>query len=235
MVSSAWRLLGVVAAGAVVAQAFHPAGSAIVGHRGRLPLRSHRRWVGRNAGEDASDEPFSLPPRSHAQRVAELVERDLIEAILTDENAAVRKLWDHWSIEEGPDARRRLVETDEMIAIGQLDQAVEKLEALATEFPAWAEPINRKATILYMQGEYDASIELCRRVIVLKPWHFGALSGLVMCQSRLGSISQVQESSSRAMPPPGQFSDSKGNTYEPRRAWVETMLREIDMRQQLGV
>ena len=38
--------------------------------------------------------------------------------------------------------------------------------------------------ILFLQGRYDDSVEMCLKVLELKPWHFGALSGIVMCYSR---------------------------------------------------
>ena len=52
---------------------------------------------------------------------------------------------------------------------------------LMDHYPAWAEAINKLATVLYLQGKPEASIELCRQVVALKPDHFGAWNGLALC------------------------------------------------------
>ena len=49
------------------------------------------------------------------------------------------------------------------------------------------------ATILFLQGNYEESVELCLKVLDLKPWHFGALSGIVMCYSRLGNAEEMNK------------------------------------------
>jgi hypothetical protein len=44
---------------------------------------------------------------------------------------------------------------------------------------AFADPLAISAT-LYMQGRMDEAETLCKIVLSVKPWHFGALSGIVM-------------------------------------------------------
>ena len=95
------------------------------------------------------------------------------------------------------------------------------LLALMSRYPLWAEPINRLATLRYLQRRFAESVELCERVLALKPWHFGALSGIVMCYEELGDREAAKRWAAEALP--------RRRTAE-RDAWVARMLSVIDGR-----
>ena len=66
------------------------------------------------------------------------------DEIMAREKAAQQaQLWQHWYEEEGDAARSALV---------QAEGDAPALTALMDEYPDWAEPVNRLATLLYMQG-----------------------------------------------------------------------------------
>ena len=101
---------------------------------------------------------------------------------LRDETPIVRSfaeqaLWLVWS-RSGDAAVDRLMERgiEEM-------QAERHREAIATfsdairRRPAFAEGWNKRATVLYLAGEYRRSLADCDEVVKRKPRHFGALSG----------------------------------------------------------
>ena len=52
---------------------------------------------------------------------------------------------------------------------------------------------NKQATVLYLQGRLEESIQLCRRVAALKPDHFGAWNGLALCAIHLESWEEAFE------------------------------------------
>ena len=64
---------------------------------------------------------------------------------------------------------------------GDLPLAFRTFSAVMQSYPGWAEPINKLATVLYLQNKPEASIALCRDVVALKPDHFGAWNGLALC------------------------------------------------------
>src|SRR3954469_12601273 len=118
-------------------------------------------WIGRNgAGADA----------------APLYER------LRDESPMVRSfaeqaLWMLWS-RSGDEAVDRLLERgiDEMQS-GRQTEAITTFSEVIRRKPAFAEGWNKRATALYLSGEYQRSLADCAEVIKRNPRHFGALSG----------------------------------------------------------
>lgn len=101
---------------------------------------------------------------------------------LFDESPMVRgiaeqALWLLWtrSGDKGIDA---LMETaaDQMQA-HQFQEAVATLSEVIQRKPAFAEGWNRRATVLYLAGEYGKSLADCDEVMKRNPQHFGALAG----------------------------------------------------------
>ena len=80
----------------------------------------------------------------------------------------------------------------------------------------FAEPVNRLATLLYLQGRLEESRALCETVLAVKPWHFGASSGMVMVCAGLGDPNAARQWASRRLPPIQPTGSNKR-----RRQWVE--------------
>ena len=69
---------------------------------------------------------------------------------------------------------------------GRHNLALNQFELLVKHEPKFAEGWNKRATVLYVMGKFQSSIEDIKRVLALEPRHFGALSGLGMCYEALG-------------------------------------------------
>jgi len=149
-------------------------------------------------------------------------ERELIAALDEDWPAherAQNELWNHWFSEEGEEA---------MEALKAADGNDSALKELMEAHPDWAEPANRLATLRYMEGDFEESITLCLRVLRAKPWHFGALSGIVMCYAKLSEeanvlrrgdlVAEANRWAKEAMPQPGPR----------RKEWVQNMVTKLD-------
>ena len=75
---------------------------------------------------------------------------------------------------------------------GEFTKAISLFSTVIKIDPEFSEGWNKRATVLFLVGEYDSSIEDIGRTLELEPRHFGALSGL-------GQIYDIQESESGAL------------------------------------
>ncbi|KAJ1456049.1 hypothetical protein M885DRAFT_518455 [Pelagophyceae sp. CCMP2097] len=156
------------------------------------------------AGGDAAP---AEPKISGTRKRLRLKERELIQqigdaALVEDVELATGLLWQFWFTEYGQANCVLLQEVDALLAAGPLswDEAARRGERLSVEMPDWAEPLNRLATLRYLQGAFQDSVALCERVLALKPHHFGAASGIVMCHRRLGDNAAAGKWAQRALP-----------------------------------
>ena len=68
----------------------------------------------------------------------------------------------------------------------QFDVALKLLDAVIKLHPDYIEGWNRRATLYYMQNDYQHSLEDIEQILVREPRHFGALAGLGMIMQELG-------------------------------------------------
>jgi tetratricopeptide (TPR) repeat protein len=126
-----------------------------------------------------------LPPASPLttiERERRQAEIQLL-AQLAEGDDSVADLWMLWFGERGSEAAKKLARAEELTNESPLawKQAEDTLRDLIQEYGVyWVEPVNRLATLYYMQGRLDEAETLCQIVLAVKPWHFGALSGIVM-------------------------------------------------------
>ena len=98
---------------------------------------------------------------------------------------ATAGVWECWLNEEGPDAREQIDQGIEIMEQGDLFTAERVFRNLSRQFPGWAEPINKQATVLYRRNQAERSLDLCELVVEMKPRHFGAWHGMALCAVRL--------------------------------------------------
>ena len=131
-----------------------------------------------------------------AQRLSELRAEPALTDCLSAPNdittqLATAALWECWLNERGPDARREMDRATELMNDGRLEAALEIFARLSEAHPEWAEPLNKQATVLYLLGNSLASLRLCRKVVELKPNHFGAWNGRALCAAQLEKWREV--------------------------------------------
>ena len=99
---------------------------------------------------------------------------------------AADKLWFCWNHEKGTEPARELAKGTSLLAQRDFNPAKGVFDGLIQQFPDWAEPVNKQATLEFMAGRFEESKDLCHKVLRLKPQHFGALSGLSMVHMHMG-------------------------------------------------
>lgn len=83
-----------------------------------------------------------------------------------------------WSRSGSPALDLLLMRGRQAMEEGDLDGAIGHLTTLTDQAPDFAEGWNARATAFYMAGRLGQSMADIRRVLILEPRHFGALSGL---------------------------------------------------------
>lgn len=86
--------------------------------------------------------------------------------------------------------------------------------------PDFAEAWNKRATVLYLLGAYPESIADIDRTLELEPRHFGALSGLGLCNAELEHDEAALDAFQRAL--------SVNPHMDSVRANAEMIQRKID-------
>jgi tetratricopeptide (TPR) repeat protein len=65
--------------------------------------------------------------------------------------------------------------------------------------PDYIEGWNQRATLHYLQNDYQSSLEDIEQVLVREPRHFGALAGLGMIMQELGDDKRALEAFRKAL------------------------------------
>lgn len=136
-------------------------------------------------------------------RERKYAELELLKSLKVSDEA-VNELWALWFAERGPQAATLLLRAEELVSQGETkwSDAEELLWSLIQEHGIhWAEPVNRLATLMYLQGRLEESKTLCELVLESKPWHFGALSGIVLVCAGMNDVSGARLWADRRLPP----------------------------------
>ena len=109
------------------------------------------------------------------------------------------KIWKIWMTHPSEDRRgyrltELLAQGSSLINQRDFDKAYGILSQIILEDPKWAEAWNKRATLLYMMGNYEQSQNDINEVLKLEKRHFGALSGQGLVQIKLKNYDKAIES-----------------------------------------
>lgn len=109
------------------------------------------------------------------------------------------EIWAFWS--EGPDAQatQQILDIFAARRAHDFDKALRIANALTDRLPGYAEGWNQKATVLFIQGKFDASLEAVERTLELEPKHFGALAGKAVILIHQGRMALAQATLRKAV------------------------------------
>jgi tetratricopeptide (TPR) repeat protein len=112
------------------------------------------------------------------RRLDGLFERLHITADATDAQAIEEQIWQIWLESDDATVNRLMLEGIAAMNLRQLDLALDRFDRMVEHAPAFAEGWNKRATVYYLMGDFEASVVDIERTLGLEPRHFGALSGL---------------------------------------------------------
>ncbi len=120
----------------------------------------------------------------------------LVDA-LRDEDEEVRELaeqalWALWGRSGDPGVDARLQRGTALMGEGHLEESIAIFSTIITEQPDFAEAWNKRATALFLKGDYRASMADCAEVERRNPWHFGMMAGMGQIWLRLGELDKAE-------------------------------------------
>lgn len=123
---------------------------------------------------------------------------------LTDQSTDVRELaeqalWRLWYRSDDRAIDALMQRGAEQMQARQLKEAIATYTEVIGRKPAFAEGWNRRATALFMVGEYGKSLSDCDEVMKRNPQHFGALAGYGQIYFALERYDEAIDSWRRAL------------------------------------
>ena len=126
--------------------------------------------------------------------------RDLKEAQSPQEVRRIEaQIWSLWFDTGSEQMDRMLLAGDRAMSRGQFDQSYAILNGVIEHRPDLSEGWNRRATLRYLMGDYQGSIADIDETLKREPRHFGALSGLGLCNIALGNEEEALAAFERAL------------------------------------
>jgi hypothetical protein len=234
MVAYSWRLIVlVIGLEGLQCQAFH------VPNKGRSSNLDSRLQTSSNGmdGYEAAREAFETsfrdsssrsslsssfakPLTANSKRIMELELKLLAQ--LADSDDVVDPLVDLW-VGERADASHILRDMEE---IGTCSPGLQREEGLLRDMVErygleWVEPMSRLALLLFTKGRNAEAIELTRKVLEIKPWHFEAGQLMVVMLLREEYYAEaLKVARSYCLPSLNEHTNNRR-----RKAWVQEMTR----------
>jgi len=124
----------------------------------------------------------------------------LFEQLKKSDNASIAleiemKIWNIWSTHPTQDKLTRSLEKGSgLMSIGELELSVKVFSTIINADPDWAEGWNKRATVFYLMGRYQDSLNDIDEVLKRESRHFGALSGQGLVQIKLKNYEKAIKS-----------------------------------------
>ena len=118
---------------------------------------------------------------------------------LTSAQLIEKEIWEIWQIHPSDDRRgfrltELLTQGIRLMNMRELGKSYEVFSKIIEAEPDWAEAWNKRATVLYIMGNYEQSQNDINEVLKLEERHFGALSGQGLVQIKLKNYKKAIES-----------------------------------------
>ena len=111
-------------------------------------------------------------------RLSELFDKLFLSTNNMEASKLLFNIWDIWSIADNQETQIIFDEANQLMDVGELDNAIELFTKVIKQSPEFAEGWNKRATVYFLKGELNKSIKDIEKTLYLEPRHFGALDGL---------------------------------------------------------
>jgi len=110
-----------------------------------------------------------------------------------------QKIWEIWSTHPTDEnLTQELLKGSNLMQGDTISESIKIFSKLIKLDPNWAEAWNKRATALYLIGDYEGSQKDIDRVLELEDRHFGALAGQGLVNIKLENYEKAIESYKRA-------------------------------------
>jgi tetratricopeptide (TPR) repeat protein len=137
-------------------------------------------------------------------QIGSMADADRVLERLGDTDPRVRRtataaVWQIWSRSGDPEIDKLFARGLEQMQASALGDALATFDEVVRRKPAFAEGWNKRATILFLLGENEKSLQDCEEVFKRNSNHFGALSGAGQIHLQLGNLRRALELFRRAV------------------------------------
>ena len=106
-----------------------------------------------------------------------------------------QQIWKIWSTHPtNKELTVKLEEGSSLVRVNEFLKAIEIFTEVIDKDPNWAEAWNKRATVLYLIGDYQASQNDINKVLSLEKRHFGALAGQGLVNIKLKNYEKAIKS-----------------------------------------
>jgi tetratricopeptide (TPR) repeat protein len=110
-----------------------------------------------------------------------------------------QKIWEIWSTHPTDEKLTlELLKGSNLMQGDTISESIKIFSKLVESDPNWAEAWNKRATALYLIGDYEGSQKDIDKVLELEDRHFGALAGQGLVNIKLENYEKAIESYERA-------------------------------------
>lgn len=166
----------------------------------------------------------AAPLLTSIERERREAEIKVLQYLQYNNDDALSELWKLWFQERGAESEKLLKQGEEWASHPESWKQAEAryCELISIYGVHWAEPVNKLATLYFLQGKLEESVALCKVVIAVKPWHIGALSGIVAVYVGLQDLDKARLWAAGRLPALAPT----GTSNERRELWVNKAIEE---------
>jgi tetratricopeptide (TPR) repeat protein len=113
--------------------------------------------------------------------------------------AVEARIWALWTATPSDTAALLMTRARAAMESKDYSVALKLLDAIVKLRPDYVEGWNRRATLYYLQDDYEHSMEDIRQVLIREPRHFGALAGLGMILQETGDDRRALDAFRKAL------------------------------------